>query len=445
MLHTVAVEKDGYPYEFQTYEFNTNEFPEALEVAEYDYDYHISKIIENIKLSGKTNILIFIHGGMNKLDNAIARAGEQTRLIDDTTSYYPIFVNWNSAMMSSYFENLFELYQGKRSHVIAPIMSPFVFMRDSVSAIMHMPIIALHQWYGWKKNPVKQPVFKENTPIPNQHGKDYSSDALFVIHRAVYGMCYPVRLITTPVIDAFGNRAWHTMNRRTRTLFRKPDTIGEAKGTYLPGDYAVPDGGLGILMNTLAKLVKEDPKYTITLVGHSMGTIVINEILNDYHFMEFDKIVYMAAACSVNDVENSVVPYLQIHKNTTFYHLTLHQTADETESSWESVVGRKSPLRWLMIVPRGSLLEWIDFYLSDPYTPGDYTAGKWANFIAGMPRIPNDVRSQMRIKAFGIMDPVLNIREIDKPEVHGDFTLTGEKFWLPDYWEITDKSTTERE
>jgi hypothetical protein len=258
-------------------------------------------------------------------------------------------------------------------------------------------------------------------------------------------MCYPARLITTPVIDAFGNRAWHTMNRRTRTLFRKPDTIGEAQGIQLPGDYADPDGGLGILMNALAELVQEDPKYRITLVGHSMGTIVINEILNDYQFMEFDKIIYMAAACSVVDIENFVIPYLQIHKNTIYYHLTLHQTADETESCWESVVGRRSPLRWLMIVPRGSLLEWIDFYLSDPLTPGDYTAGKWANIIAGLPRFPDDVRSQMRIKAFGILDPELNTREIDKPEVHADFTLTDQKFWLPDYWEITDETAVERE
>ena len=444
LRHMIAIEGDGDPFEFKSYEFPTNTFND-FEDGEYSFSNHIAEIIQGIKESGKTNILIFVHGGMNPLPEAMQRAATQSMIIDTSTDYYPIFVNWNSSMWSSYFENLFLLQNGMRSYVMRPLLSPFILMSDMGSAILCLPQTFTQQFYGWKKSAIMNPEYDEQQDItfikPEhrivlQHGDDYSGMTEFLAGRAVYGLMFPFRMMTTPLLDAFGNRAWSTMNRRTRTVFRRPETLGDIKSENPPRDFHPPDGGLGILMTALSELHAKDPRYKFTIIGHSMGTIILNELLFDYDNLPYDNIVYMAAACSIRDMENAVFPYLQEHKNSRFYHLTLHQLADETENSLGSLGPPDSIWQWMQIVPRGSLLEWVDAYLSDAITPDDRTAGKWSNIVSGLPVIPPDIRSQISIKGFGIYDPSTNTRTLDKPQRHGDFTDANQKYWLHDYWRV---------
>ncbi|MBI3058550.1 MAG: hypothetical protein HYY81_04475 [Deltaproteobacteria bacterium] len=50
----------------------------------------------------------------------------------------------------------------------------------------------------------------------------------------------------------------------------------------------------------------------ITLVGHSMGTIVADEILRAFPKIPFERIVYLASASSVRDVDTAGVCVLLI-------------------------------------------------------------------------------------------------------------------------------------
>ena len=61
----------------------------------------------------------------------------------------------------------------------------------------------------------------------------------------------------------------------------------------------------------------------IILIGHSMGTIIANNILARFQELDFRTIVYMAAACTIKDVELVIPPYMQKNPDTTFYSLKL--------------------------------------------------------------------------------------------------------------------------
>ena len=46
-------------------------------------------------------------------------------------------------------------------------------------------------------------------------------------------------------------------------------------------------------------------------VGHSMGTMVLNELFRVAPDIRAERITYMAAACSIRDFQESLVPYLR--------------------------------------------------------------------------------------------------------------------------------------
>ena len=197
-----------------------------------------------------------------------------------------------------------------------------------------------------------------------------------------------------------------------------------------------PTGGLSILMEELRNLKKQagQDDYQVTLIGHSMGTIILNELLNLYSTdqdFQYDEIVYLAAACTIKNFERAVIPYLEQHPTTKFYNLTLHPYGDAREKTfWD-------------LLPRGSLLDWIDDFASNPATFMQLTLGKWNNAIMAFHIIPPKVREQVTLKGFGIEDPLVNNRRSleepenilqNKPQRHGDFNDRDQLFWRPDYW-----------
>jgi len=101
-----------------------------------------------------------------------------------------------------------------------------------------------------------------------------------------------------------------------------------------------------------------------------MGTIILNRVARDTK-IDFANIVYLAAACSIEDFSTSVLPYLREHTNTRFYSLSLHPVAEAGE--WYLLAGD--------LVPRGSLLMWLDNFLMNPVTEQERTLGRWRNLL----------------------------------------------------------------
>jgi pimeloyl-ACP methyl ester carboxylesterase len=241
-----------------------------------------------------------------------------------------------------------------------------------------------------------------------------------------YAMTLPFKFVTGPFIDAFGKSAWDNMTRRTQTMFRSPGDFKRPNTTneieVAKQRVASPAGGaVARLMQSLDNLMTNSlDHYSITLVGHSMGTIVANEIIRTHPDLPYSNVVYMGAACSISDFAKSVVPYLQSRTNAHFYNLTLHPVAEAREAQWG----------FLDLTPRGSLLEWIDNFLSAPRTIPERTLGKWNNIISTTALIPREVEDRIRIKAFAVGSK--DRLPKDNPLVHGEFSET--EFWNEQFW-----------
>src|SRR5205823_4077456 len=154
-----------------------------------------------------------------------------------------------------------------------------------------------------------------------------------------------------------------------------------------------PPGAVQRFADQLKEKIRTDHEhaYEITLVGHSMGTMVLNEFIRRNPELPYRNIVYMGAACTVRDFANSVIPCMRANNKVRFYNLCLHPTAElrERYGDWE-------------IPPRGSLLVWIDDMFSNPATPLDGTLGRWENIVASTYVIPAEMRNRVTLKAFDL-------------------------------------------
>jgi pimeloyl-ACP methyl ester carboxylesterase len=245
---------------------------------------------------------------------------------------------------------------------------------------------------------------KESLPdnvFPVLEGKDLRDGSENILNELSLLLGSPLGFLSTVILDFGGPGAWDMMLRRTALLF------------HADADFLAPDphrpahGGIALLLAGLQSYIKYHggkEKWDITLVGHSMGTIVVNHMIRLYgdSFREarlpmFDKIVYMAAACSLRDYQDAVFPYLKTYtgqkinnpnkEEPQIYHLMLHASADLQEPHyWE--------------LSRGSLLLWVDELFTNPQYHLDRVAGFYNNFIEAIHLTPDEVRNHISIKAF---------------------------------------------
>jgi pimeloyl-ACP methyl ester carboxylesterase len=70
------------------------------------------------------------------------------------------------------------------------------------------------------------------------------------------------------------------------------------------------------------------------MIGHSMGTIVVNELVQVYPDLPYESLVYMAGAANIRDTQKAVVPLLTQNRGCTrFYGLMLHPINDAREAT----------------------------------------------------------------------------------------------------------------
>jgi hypothetical protein len=235
----------------------------------------------------------------------------------------------------------------------------------------------------------------------------------------------PAKLVSIPVVSIAGPGSWDEMQHRVELLFRRE--------TDLEGDQLVETNhGILYLMTELTDLQRRTD-IQIDLVGHSMGTIVMNRILFRARPQElrkssaeyeqakvqavetpadelfpveiptFTNLVYLAAACEIRDYEENAFAYLEEHSGTQLYHVMLHPKAETSESNK------------LDLAPRGSLLVWIDDFLANPVGQGERTAGRADNLMVTLYLTPSEIRDRMHVNVLALDDEFV-------PQKHGDFT-----------------------
>ncbi|MEK7486987.1 MAG: hypothetical protein AABZ60_21890 [Planctomycetota bacterium] len=403
------------------------------------YEEHLDEVMSGIRQHPSRKILIFIHGGLNTLEYSISRAIEDYAQINDC---YPVFINWHNGALDTYLGQAFEIRDGKPAPPLSRTTGfPFI-LTDLATAFVHVPksfFIQLDHFYEGQFN-------REHFEPPKMPNIVYTGTDSPEIFQEIQEPLFAFKFFTAPLVDIFGANSWNNMRRRVYCMFRKPSEFEDLEN---PKHFILPQlddlfyinslltdtekqymklkgsGALAVFMERLKNEITKKSfgnvtvqDYEITLVGHSMGTIALNELIRSFPELEYKEIIFMAAACSIRDFLNKTVPYLQTHLFTKFYNLCLHPEAEDNEKNW------------LGLVPRGSLLAWIDNRYMHPETHLDRTMGRWSNLKTALHVFPQEIQERLYFKIFGFAkkDPIS----------HGDFTEGKDdyEYWNSKFWNL---------
>jgi pimeloyl-ACP methyl ester carboxylesterase len=285
-----------------------------------------------------------------------------------------------------------------------------------------------------------------------------------------YAALFPARLVLTPFSNTLGDTAWKNFVRCSRTTIRQSNEFNFLNNPDIYHDNGYPRGTgvfskffetlLQYRMKVDGKLIgkrlcpkksfqdapllceqRELPEHylkdqnkiaqilsksKITLIGHSMGGIVINELVERYPDLEYKDIVVMASAASVRETRRVMDRYFEGEKkasmNTRFYSLMLHPLAELRER------------QGLGAVPSGSLLVWINQFYEVPKTPEDRTFGYWPSARVARRMFGGATQERMLYRIF-------NLNESQKgdpanPIQHSDFNDDEVCFWRPAFWGV---------
>ncbi len=356
--HYILIHEEGYPVTIQ----HGVLWDSRIAMNTVEFSKRIDQILEQIQTTTAkavaeqepVRLLFFVHGGLNTYRADFKRMLE---LLDKNsglfarTSYHPIFINWNSSLWDSVIDDIFLVRLGKRREILGPLTAPFMLTGRLASTAIGAP----GAWLNSLDN------FMEGIQSADSEGDEPAHAAgLTFLGIAVA----PIRAITIPIVEAFGTGAWQIMRRRvelavaSRLLHRHPDYTDE--------------GAARTLFLSLEKKVREtrvsNPgvRVEVTLVGHSMGAMLLNRLLTLVTDLPIKRVVYLAAASRLDDFEHYVVPFIGARDKTEIRWFTLARADEAAESHY-------------LISPSGSLLVWIDNYFEPIAANGQTTFGRFRN------------------------------------------------------------------
>jgi hypothetical protein len=435
--------------------------PDFKQLSKADYQAYMQAIFAQLETRQDVKeVVIFIHGGLNEFKAALVRAHQRLAAMQ-ADGIYPIFILWRSGLFACYWAHLTQFVQGKspRTDILGRSYLFFAnLLLDAGRSITRFPRTLYYQFHS-EYSAVRPAIEHDADNIPLLYhvlrtrsanaknafhikrdvvdGETYGEFRAAVLRELLSPLKLAFRYAVWPLIDALGTSAWDMMLRRTETLFRSPDEFDishRSPKAYAPEPEnpkhslvvnildGEPSGALALFVRAYMDKAKTIPT---SLIGHSMGAIVLNNWLSYYPKFQAEQIIYMAAACTIQQAVRSLSAYLALHPQSSFYNLSLHQRAEKTE---QHVFG---------LSPMGSLLEWIDNYFSKPLTFDQRTFGKWDNLMQATQLFPHKIRGQITLKAFPVSGDGATTFI---PTKHGDFTFC--KFWNADFYELSKAENT---
>lgn len=460
----------------------------------------------------KREIALIVHGGYNtNRENIEAARDIAIKMLSDPEAPYPILVNWQSNLWGSLWDHYFRIRQGEaKSPAHAFVAIPYLAADLGRGVGRALATGFYHYDNEFKRNRARYSPHRSRTdeiycelrsewsncvadggeacssialsvgPMRHLHSEGFKKAArsfwtnyppvrvyaqlLGTVPSGAIWTYLPVKLLTAPLLDGLGRPAWETMIRHVKVGFHQDggprpeeDFAAGPEGSIYEAEQGY--GGVARFLRLLTAHIDATDcdsegaeaaicaDWEVTLIGHSMGTIMANQMLAEFgDDLDVEKIVYMAAACSVGEYESTVLGYMKRHPATEMYHVTLHPFAEIRDQYA------------MELPPSGSLLVWVDNFLSNPSTPRDRTAGRSANLMLALPATPASLRSRIHVKAFGVGAALSST----DPQGHGDFFLFAGplteyeknsgavskrdpaiRFWRPEFWEpeIENRST----
>ncbi|MEM9157159.1 MAG: hypothetical protein AAGB13_19330 [Cyanobacteria bacterium P01_F01_bin.33] len=403
-------------------------------------------------------LMIFIHGGLTTSEDALKRVIDDYPHIRED-GYYPIFLNWQSGGIRSYFDQITEIrdgnriqqyYNDKQAKELLRAAAPLYFLGDVAESIVTAPVT----WFNQATRALSRRFVSAESELDvdeytneawNQinHSNNVIQEDLDDTERLpregnnlFVPVQYAFRLLTGPFIDTMGETAWSNMRRSSRAVFRShlDFTPKNIKGKNCPENHCKKGtAAFARFFQNLDELFNEDAsrrqRTEITLIAHSMGTIVANDAIRDFDLL-YDNLVYLGAASSIRHFYNTVVPILEEQSEsdqeirTRFYNLMLHPKLEHRE------------LNYMGLLPSGSLLEWIDNMYVESDSILDRTLGNWNNVSRVKHVFSSKAQNSMIFRVFP------KYRNSIYPRKHGDFTKTFKdgkqnftyRYWHPASW-----------
>jgi len=436
-------------------------------------------------------LLVHVHGGLNGFEDTRKRMELVPLIMNETNDwYYPVFMVWPSGFFETYGEHLFRIRQGHKVNVFyGALTSPIVFTGDLLEALVVAPRHWIYQLDNMKQRAISMGVLPDALLSTSWRVEDEMVDALTnaPIYQSKYlyelreklgratadALQSPVRAtVGTLVQSTISQEAWRNMNRRTSTLFY-PAAMFDMQNRERLNERieAIQRRSGSEFFRVLLERIKSQRtnnnngvnyNYEVTFIGHSMGTMVLNKLFTEYRDPLIEShavrnIVYMGAACSINQTANAIKPLLlAVNKNENTNTNTnaatntsgVTNTADSGSAPAAATVAAASPapapplLRFYNLtlnrvaeisetsawgfIPCGSLLDNIDDHLESPDTPLDRTMGSEVNILSSV-EVFKDVFDYCQFKSFDRIPGCL-------PAEHGDFHLC--PFWRSTFWQI---------
>jgi len=393
----------------------------------------------NRELDTLNQIVIFIHGGLVDEISLIARVNSVLKNNQIPDKVFPIFVNWQAGLFDTYTHQLSNI-DGERESDFGFLKPPVYFLTDLVDVVVHAPrswlISGTHAYNSTRRkissiddslklyeNEYDFVHVVQNGALPNN-----------LLNSAAWWSVSWAKLFATPVTHTIGKPAWDEMLRRASNVVYPSDGKNGllTQETINHGSAQSPESG-GVILELMRQINhlkeasgKQDLK--VNLVGHSMGAIIANRMLRDNPKHEFDNVVHMASADSIDSTVSSVVPFLRENSKAEFYSMLLHPRNEDAERNAFGAA------------PSGSLLVYIDDMFTSPDSFLSRRAGRWDNMASALGRLPieNDVQSRINFTVFGVDNDALrenktNTKDrVKHPQKHGDFSRLA--FWDTDVW-----------
>lgn len=394
--------------------------------------------------AGPRKVMIYLHGGLNartqRLNNvvkAIEKIGE-----DKKNAIYPIFINWQSGMLTTFEDHYWRIRDGEIDNS-AKATGPLYFAFDFFSSIGNAPLA----WWKEGKQGIQTAYFTDYEVLYTKPN-GFSSDNIVIdpnqkdssaSRTALWWITSPFKVVTTPFVYTYGNQAWDQMERRVDTQFVNQTDLANGTRQELESDLNSDLGAMARTEGATLKLIKyierrleeENVDFELTLIGHSMGAIIVNRMLDNKPSIRTRNIVYMASADTLYNFVYTTLPYvrsqlqMQAAPSTSLnqatpgidvYNLFLNPENEDREVSGYG------------FAPSGSLLVWIDTMYARPEYVLKRTAGRWSNMHQILNLVPEDIRDRVHFRVFG------KATGCPSPQKHGEFDDAGCDFWQENFW-----------
>ena len=280
--------------------------------------------------------------GLNAAHAALKRVKQDhAKILGD--NYYPIFLNWQTGGINAYADQIYNIRQGERVEqgpvaLIAAqrAATPIYLVTDVAETVVTAPVTWINQ--GTR---LATQAFDEFEP-GNRLYQGETWDRVTYKNNLIVGVSddealdqlFEVRPLRGHRPVQAGDHAsdrhlrarppWNKYGGEAAARFFRPHLDFSEK--HVPVDCpSDPDchtgqGAFAQFFERLNKLAGR-PDYGIekgvpprdfelSIVAHSMGTIVANDAVRDFD-MQYDNLVYLAAASSIRHFYNTVLPMLE--------------------------------------------------------------------------------------------------------------------------------------